>query len=106
MSRSSAKRRSVFGCAFLGGCLGILLTQPESRAAKLDVLRIGTSGTISSDKEAKEKGALMSLRSFVKDETGLDNEVVREKDWQAVTDKLANAELQIGVYQGYEVPLA
>jgi ABC-type phosphate/phosphonate transport system substrate-binding protein len=102
MFSSSALRRSTFGCAFLGGFLGMLFTLPDSRAAKIDVLRIGTCGTISSDKEAKETGALMSLKAFVKDETGFANEVFRQKGWQELTDKLAKGELEIGVYQGYE----
>jgi ABC-type phosphate/phosphonate transport system substrate-binding protein len=102
MFSSAALRRSAIWSVFLGGFMGTLLTLPDSRAARLDVLRIGTSGTLNSEHEAKEKGALMSLKAFIKDETGLDNEIVREKNWQEMTEKLAKGEIQVGVYMGYE----
>jgi ABC-type phosphate/phosphonate transport system substrate-binding protein len=70
---------------------------------KLDVLRIGTSGTLAAEKGGpKETAALDTLKVFIKDETGLDNEILRYKDWQELTDKLAKQKAQLGVFQGYE----
>jgi ABC-type phosphate/phosphonate transport system substrate-binding protein len=66
------------------------------------VLHIGTSGTLTAGSSSREKGALESLRGFIKDETGLENEIVREKDWRELTNKMAKGRLQLGVFQGYE----
>jgi len=70
---------------------------------KVDLLRIGSSGSLNGDKtDDKEKSALATLKSFIKDETGLNNEIVEQKDWQELTDKLAKGQVHVGVYQGYE----
>jgi len=55
-----------------------------------------------SSSNVKEDDALETLRSFIKDETGMENKITSEKSWQAVVDKLVKQELQIGVLQGYE----
>jgi ABC-type phosphate/phosphonate transport system substrate-binding protein len=74
-----------------------------ARQAKVDVLRIGTSGTLTAEKDnSKEKGARASLRDFIKEETGLKNEIESEKDWRELADKMAKGELHVGVFQGYE----
>jgi ABC-type phosphate/phosphonate transport system substrate-binding protein len=71
--------------------------------AKLDVLRIGTGGSLNGEKaDNKEKAALKTLKSFIKEETGLDNNMTDQKGWQELSDKLARGELDLGVYQGYE----
>src|SRR5262245_4629023 len=68
---------------------------------KLDILRIGTSGSLASDAPVgKEKAALKTLQGFIKDETGLDNALLRQKDWRELADKLAKKELDLGVFQG------
>jgi ABC-type phosphate/phosphonate transport system substrate-binding protein len=87
--------------------LTVLLAVPfgmaGGRQAKVDVLRIGTSGTLTAEKDnSKEKGALTTLRDFIKDETGLKNEIERQKDWRELADKMAKGELHVGVFQGYE----
>src|SRR5437762_1682777 len=65
--------------------------------------RVGTSGTLTSTTEnAKEKGALESLRDFIKTETGMDNQIVRQKDWRELADKMSKKELDVGVFQGFE----
>jgi ABC-type phosphate/phosphonate transport system substrate-binding protein len=70
---------------------------------KVDLLRIGTTGTLIPTKEAaKEKGGLQSLRSFIKEETGLKNDIIRVKSWQELVDKLAKGELHVAVFEGYE----
>jgi ABC-type phosphate/phosphonate transport system substrate-binding protein len=69
---------------------------------KIDVLRIGTTGALTGASGAREKAGLKTLRRFIKEETGLDNEILSQKDWQEVTDKMAKGDLHVGVYQGYE----
>jgi ABC-type phosphate/phosphonate transport system substrate-binding protein len=74
-----------------------------SAQGKIDVLHIGTSGTLAAEGGgAKEKSALESLQAFIKDETGLKNDIIREKDWRELADKMAKGELHLGVFQGYE----
>jgi phosphonate transport system substrate-binding protein len=84
---------------------GILLLMPTASAvgqqAKIDNLRIGTSGTLTADQK-NEKSSLETLRGFIKDETGLDSEITREKNWHELANKMAKGEFQIGVFQGYE----
>jgi ABC-type phosphate/phosphonate transport system substrate-binding protein len=72
---------------------------PQARG---DFLRIGTSGKVSAESAKEEKGAMANLKSFIEEETGFDNEILKQKDWQEVVDKLAKGQLQIGVFQGYE----
>ena len=72
------------GPLFFAGALVALLTIPaaaaDRRQGRMDVLRIGTSGTLSSESAAMEKASLESLRAFIKDETGLNNEILRQKN--------------------------
>ena len=70
---------------------------------KIDVLRIGTSGSLALNTSGtKEQTAIESLQSFIKTETGFENEVIRQKDYQEVIQKLAKGQLHLGVFQGYE----
>jgi ABC-type phosphate/phosphonate transport system substrate-binding protein len=83
---------------------GVLLAIPRSAAnaqAKIDFLRIGTSGALTA-KGGDEKGALETLHEFIQTETGLNNEILRQKDWRELADKMASGQLQLGVFQGYE----
>src|SRR5262245_27712133 len=84
--------------------LAMLLTVPRGTAAELDVLRIGSSGTLTGEAadEARQKSAMDTLKSFIKDETGLNNELLRQKDWQALAEQLVGKKVQLGVFQGYE----
>jgi ABC-type phosphate/phosphonate transport system substrate-binding protein len=87
----------------MAALLAIPAVAVTAQQGKIDVLRIGSSGNLTGDKQdAKEKSALATLKSFIKDETGLDNEILRQKDWQVLADKMAKGKLQIGVFQGYE----
>src|SRR4051812_20244218 len=85
--------------------LAILLMFPgpqaEGQKADPDVLRIGSLATPDAG-TPKEKAALESLQSFIKDETGMNNEIVHQKDWREVADKMAKGDLHLGVFQGYE----
>jgi ABC-type phosphate/phosphonate transport system substrate-binding protein len=74
----------------------------RAQKAKLKVLRIGSSGRLTAEAKGKEKSNLESLRSFIKDETDLDNEIIRQKNWQELADKMAKGQLALGVFHGYE----
>jgi ABC-type phosphate/phosphonate transport system substrate-binding protein len=66
-------------------------------------LRIGTSGTLApSSSKQKEKTAVDALQSFIKEETGLNDQIERAKDWRQLAEKLAKGEVQVGVFQGFE----
>jgi ABC-type phosphate/phosphonate transport system substrate-binding protein len=78
------------------------LPSAQGRQGKDGILRIGSSGSMTSSSTVKEEDALETLRSFLKEETGMDNKIVREKNWQEVADKIVKQELQIGVFKGYE----
>lgn len=74
----------------------ILATADGHGQQKMDVLRIGTSGNFSSEKSSKkEKGALGTLKDFIKEETGLTNEIIDEKDWQTLAEKMAKGKLEL-----------
>jgi ABC-type phosphate/phosphonate transport system substrate-binding protein len=90
--------------AFLAG------SGDPARGQKADpkFLHIGSSGSLTSTSgdAAREKGALESLQSFIKSETGLDDDIVRQKDWRELAEKMSKGELHIGVFQGYELAWA
>jgi ABC-type phosphate/phosphonate transport system substrate-binding protein len=69
--------------------------------SKLDVLRIGTSGTLT-PASGNEKENLQSLQSFIRDETGFPNEIIRQKGWNELGAKMAQGQLHLGVFRGYE----
>jgi ABC-type phosphate/phosphonate transport system substrate-binding protein len=94
--------RSVLSSCSLAVLLLVLGAAAYGQAKKLDILRIGTSGTLTGASGAREKAGLETLRSFIKEETELNNEILQQKDWQQLTDKMAKGELQLGVFQGYE----
>jgi len=84
--------------AVLAGSAGVATGQK-----KLSVLRIGTTGSLLRKEESgKEKAQMKSLRSFIKDETGLNNVILPHKDWSELAEELAKKKLQLGVFQGYE----
>jgi ABC-type phosphate/phosphonate transport system substrate-binding protein len=73
------------------------------RRAKQDALRIGSTGILAAAKSGqKEDTALVSLKAFIKQETGMENEVVRPKDWREQAERMAKGDLQLGVFQGFE----
>lgn len=78
------------------------LSSTAGAADKIDVLKIGTSGTLGPKQGGQEKANLLTLRNFIKEETGFDNEIARQKGWQQAADKLARGELHIAVLPGHE----
>jgi ABC-type phosphate/phosphonate transport system substrate-binding protein len=105
--RGAPRRQSRRVFVLLACALASLLVAPgaavDGRQAKVSVLRIGTSGSLAMDTSSqKEEAALQTLKAFIKEETGLENEILRQKDWQELVDKMAKGDLHLGVLQGYE----
>ncbi len=89
------------GLILLLGLLSYPLVAQQAR--KLDVLRIGTSGTLALDASGEKQAAAQdTLKSFIKSETGFENEILPQKDWEELAEKLAGGQLHLGVFQGYE----
>jgi ABC-type phosphate/phosphonate transport system substrate-binding protein len=86
--------------AFSGGTV-------DGQEGKLDVLHIGSSGTLNPQEgKQDEKSSLETLKAFIKEETGLNNEIERQKSWQELLDKMSKGQLQVGVFQGFEYAYA
>jgi ABC-type phosphate/phosphonate transport system substrate-binding protein len=88
----------------LGLAVAVCAAIAESRAGRqLNSLRIGTSGTLTSEGGGKdEKSSLDTLKSFIKDESQLESEINRQKDWQELASKMAKGDLEVGVFHGFE----
>jgi ABC-type phosphate/phosphonate transport system substrate-binding protein len=100
--RPHIRKWVLAGCAlalatcFLGGTASV-------RGGKVDVLRVGTSISLTGDTKGKKEGsARETLKSFIKEETGLDNEGVSQKDWRELAENMAKGQLHLGVFEGYE----
>ena len=103
LNSASARAGTKICFVVSAGVLLLGLTPVESHQRKDNILHIGSSSSMtSSSSNVKEDDALETLRTVIKDETGMENKIVNEKNWQAVVDKLVKQELQIGVLQGYE----
>ena len=95
--------RSPVRLFVLAAALSLPCALARGQPARIDVLHIGATGTMTGDADSsKEKGAGQTLRRFIKDETGLTNDIVREEDWQKLADRMKKGELHVGVFQGYE----
>lgn len=83
-----------------GACSPLALAEP---AKKIDVLHIGASGSLALNASGtKEETALDALKSFVKTETSFDNEVLQQKNYEELLQKMASGQLHLGVFQGFE----
>src|SRR5260370_38003172 len=99
--RQPCRRFACVACA-LATLLIVLGVAAYGQKTRIDVLHVGNSGTLASERGAKEKAALETLQSFINSETGLNNDIVREKDWRELADKLASKKMHIGGSQRYE----
>jgi len=79
----------------LAAVVGVL-----AQDSKPKTLLIGSTGL--GDSDAKDKAALKTLKKFIKEETGLDNEIQQQRGWREVADDLAADKVHIGVFQGPE----
>jgi len=87
---------------FLLACWLLVQEEAVGRQSKPKVLLIGTSGSLSSGSRSREEAAMKKLKSFIKDETGFDSKIVRQKGWRELTKKMADGKLHLGVFQGDE----
>jgi ABC-type phosphate/phosphonate transport system substrate-binding protein len=98
-----SRPRAVLLVFTLSALLGIPILVVNGQPAKLSVLRIGSTSTLTGNADgAKEKAGRETLHQFVKDETGLNNEIVGQEKWQTLADKLAKGQYHLGVFHGYE----
>jgi ABC-type phosphate/phosphonate transport system substrate-binding protein len=96
-------RRFITRALSLAALLAVSALAAHGRTDKPDALRIGTSGPLCSEKDVlKERGVLAALQLFIKNETGINDEITQQKGWAELADRLVNGELQVGVFQGYE----
>jgi ABC-type phosphate/phosphonate transport system substrate-binding protein len=67
------------------------------------LLHIGASQSLATgNSRAQEETAMASLRTYIKDQTGLNNEIQRDLNWRTMAKKMADGQVQIGVFEGYE----
>jgi ABC-type phosphate/phosphonate transport system substrate-binding protein len=66
------------------------------------VLHIGTSGSLALNSGVNEDTAIDTLKSFIRDETGFNNEITKQKNWKDVAEKMRSGQLDLGVFQGFE----
>jgi ABC-type phosphate/phosphonate transport system substrate-binding protein len=80
-----------------------LPSAPAKQGGKVGTLFVGATFTITGQAVGpREKAGRETMRRFIREETGLSNEVTLEKDWLEATGKLKKGELHVGVFQGYE----
>jgi len=102
IAHASRRRGRRAACA-----LAVVLLLPwapaHAQPARLDVLRIGSTGTLTGGTDSpREKSGVETLRNFLKEETGLNNEILPRKTWQELAEQLTKGQVQIGVFAGYE----
>jgi ABC-type phosphate/phosphonate transport system substrate-binding protein len=107
LSPEAPARRPLRGLVLVALALALPWFFPgpaaEGTQKKPKVLLIGASGSLTSEKkDQKEESALKTLKEFIKEETGMNNDILSQKDWRELTDKVVKGQLHLGVYQGYE----
>jgi ABC-type phosphate/phosphonate transport system substrate-binding protein len=95
-------RQMVIGVGVLLVCAAPCLADS---VPKLEYLHIGTTESVV-DNSPQEAGADPAtddnLRSFIKSETGFDNDVTVVENYQVLGQRLAAGKLQLGLFMGYE----
>jgi len=102
MDRTGTAGRGVLVALVLTGAAFLNTSGKSAGQSKPDVLKIGTSGTFTAEKGEKGKGAVETLQKFIRDETGMKNDITRPADWRELADKMAKGEFHVGVFQGFE----
>ncbi len=86
---------------FAAPLLALAAVVVNAQQTNIDVLRIGSSGSLNVV-ISNEQEALKSLQDFIKEQTGFNNEIVQQKDWQELAQKMAQKQLHLGYFQGFE----
>jgi len=104
LRKASTRAGPVLGACALAAVLATPALDAGGKEPAADTLLIGTSGSLTGGKAkaGKEKAALETLKSFIKDETGMNDEIVQQKDWRELADKMVRGKLHLGVFQGCE----
>jgi ABC-type phosphate/phosphonate transport system substrate-binding protein len=72
-------------------------------AEPLATLRIGATGTLTGvADDPKEKAGLELLKSFIKEEAGMNNDITGQLRFDELAALLAKGQMHLGVFQGYE----
>ena len=88
------RRRFVSHALVLSALLGVAAVVAHGRSEKSNVLRIGLSGPLGSDTEGpKAKAAAAMLQAFIKGETGMNDEIVCQKNWRDLADGACHGSL-------------
>jgi ABC-type phosphate/phosphonate transport system substrate-binding protein len=78
-------------------------TAALAQAPRKVVLRIGTSGQVALDESGSNmQAAIDTLKNFIQSETGFNNEILRQRDWRELAEKMKAGQLDLGLYEGYE----
>jgi ABC-type phosphate/phosphonate transport system substrate-binding protein len=85
-------------------CALVAMDSPGlQQAQQPQLLRIGTSGSLALNSgNVSEQAAIDTLKSFIKDETGFDNEILKQNSWRDLAEKMRAGQLDLGVFQGCE----
>src|SRR5581483_3439155 len=87
----------------IAAALILILMLAGSAISDPDLLRIGTSGALATTAPAgDEKASRERLQEFIKSETGMANEVIRQENWRELAEKMSSGKLHLGVFHGYE----
>jgi len=85
------------------GALAAMETPDPKQPSEHQLLRIGTCDSLAlAAGNVDEQAATDTLRSFIKDETGFNNEILKQDGWKDMVDKMRKGQLDLGVFQGYE----
>lgn len=75
----------------------------EPQPAKLTVLRIGATGTLTGAADSlREKAGNDLLETFIREETGYKAQIKGQLNWEELAASLVTGETHLGVFQGYE----
>jgi ABC-type phosphate/phosphonate transport system substrate-binding protein len=102
MSFNKPISRKQLHLIFISTALLTAILAAAGKAARAEELLIGTTGTLADVGVANEKAALDTLKAFIKDETGMENQIIRQKNWRELAEKMTKGKLQVGVFQGIE----
>lgn len=87
----------------IAGLLAIPDTALRGAPERIQLLRVGATGTLTGKGDSSDEEAGVDLmRAYLKEETGLNNEIAKEKDWQVLLAMLAKGQVHVVVFQGYE----
>jgi ABC-type phosphate/phosphonate transport system substrate-binding protein len=97
------EQRPLFHAFAVAALLTIAGTTANGQQARLEMLRIGASGTLTGNADdPREKAGLKTLRRFIRDETGLNSEIIGQLNWETLAERMAKGELHLAFFQGFE----